>query len=81
MIRKEEEKFECTEQELKDQLAKYGDEIKEDNPNYEAFKIYAEDDVKFAKARDFLVENNTFKAAEKKTTAKKDTKKAEEENN
>ncbi len=78
---KEEEKFECTEQELKDQLAKYGDEIKEDNPNYEAFKIYAEDDVKFAKARDFLVENNTFKAAEKKTTAKKDTKKAEEDNN
>ena len=29
-------------------------------------KIYAEDDIKFRKARDFLLENNTFKGVEPK---------------
>ena len=32
-------------------------------------KIYAEDDIKFRKARDFLLENNTFKAAAPKAEA------------
>ena len=33
-------------------------------------KIYAEDDVKYKKARDFLLENNTFKAVEPKDEPK-----------
>ena len=33
-------------------------------------KIYAEDDVKFRKARDFLIENNKFKAAAPKAEKK-----------
>lgn len=63
---KEEQKYEVSEKELEDELAKYGSDITKDNPNYESFKIYAEDDVKFAKARDLLLESNTFKAAAKK---------------
>ncbi|MCF0262138.1 MAG: trigger factor [Sphaerochaetaceae bacterium] len=67
---KEEMKYEVSEKELEEELANYGKDITKDNPNYESFKIYAEDDVKFKKARDFLVESNTFKA--KKEEEKKD---------
>lgn len=63
---KEEQKYEVSEKELEEELSKYGSDITKDNPNYESFKIYAEDDVKFAKARDLLLESNTFKAAAKK---------------
>ena len=37
--------------------------------------IYAEDDIKYRKARDFLLENNTFKAAKPKKETKKEEKK------
>lgn len=62
---KEEQKFEVSEEELAEEIKNYGD-IAKDDPNYEAYKIYAEDDVKFRKAKDYLLSNNTFKAAEKK---------------
>ena len=68
---KEDQKFEVSEEELAEELKNYGENITKDDPNYESMKIYAEDDVKFRKARDFLLENNKFKAAapkkEKKT--------------
>ena len=62
---KEDQKFEVSEEELAAELKNYGEDITKDNPNYESMKIYAEDDVKFRKARDFLIENNKFKAEKK----------------
>jgi hypothetical protein len=35
-------------------------------------KIYAEDDVKYRKARDLLLESNTFKPVEPKDEEKKE---------
>ena len=69
---KEEQKYEVSEEELAEELKKYGEDITKDSPNYESMKIYAEDDVKFAKARNYLLENNTFKAAKPKKEEKKD---------
>ena len=69
---KEEQKYEVSEDELAEELKKYGEDITKDSPNYESMKIYAEDDVKFAKARNYLLENNTFKAAKPKKEEKKD---------
>ena len=71
---KEEQKFEVTEEELEKELKNYGEDLKKDNPNYEAFKIYAEDDVKYQKAKDFLLANNKFKAKAKKAETKKEEK-------
>ncbi len=65
---KEEQKFEVTEEELEKELKNYGEDIKKDNPNYEAFKIYAEDDVRYQKAKDFLLSNNKFKAVTEKAS-------------
>lgn len=73
---KEDQKFEVSEEELAEELKNYGENITKDDPNYESMKIYAEDDVKFRKARDFLLENNKFKAAAPKKEKKE--KKAEE---
>ncbi|MCQ2398864.1 MAG: trigger factor, partial [Sphaerochaetaceae bacterium] len=58
---KKEQKFTASDEELEEELKKYGSDINKENPNYEAFKIYAEDDVKYRKAKNFLIENNTFK--------------------
>ena len=66
---KEEQKYEPTEEEIAEELKNYGEDITKDSPNYESMKIYAEDDIKFRKARDFLLENNTFKAAAPKAEA------------
>ena len=63
---KEEQKYEPTEEEIAAELKNYGEDITKDSPNYESMKIYAEDDIKFRKARDFLLENNTFKGVEPK---------------
>ena len=67
---KEDQKFEVSEEELAAELKNYGEDITKDSPNYESMKIYAEDDVKFRKARDFLIENNKFKAASPKAEKK-----------
>ncbi len=73
---KEEQKYEVSEDELAEELKNYGENITKDSPNYESMKIYAEDDVKFRKARDLLLESNTFKAeAPKKAEEKKEEKK------
>ena len=69
---KEDQKFEVSEEELAAELKNYGEDITKDSPNYESIKIYAEDDVKFRKARDFLIENNKFKAAKAAKTEKKE---------
>lgn len=69
---KEEQKFEVSEDELNEQLKNYGQDITKDNPNYEAFKVYAEDDVKFRKAQDYLLEKNKFTAPAKKEEKKED---------
>ena len=69
---KEDQKFEVSEEELAEELKNYGENITKDDPNYESMKIYAEDDVKFRKARDFLLENNTFKAAAPEKEEKKE---------
>ena len=74
---KEDQKFEVSEEELAEELKNYGENITKDDPNYESMKIYAEDDVKFRKARDFLLENNKFKAAAPKKE-KTEEKKSEE---
>ena len=66
---KEEQKYEPTEEEIAEELKNYGEDITKDSPNYESMKIYAEDDIKFRKARDFLLENNTFKATAPKAEA------------
>ncbi|MBP5552611.1 MAG: trigger factor [Spirochaetales bacterium] len=63
---KEEQKYEVSEEEIEAELKNYGEDINKDNPNYESMKIYAEDDVKYRKARDLLLESNTFKAVEPK---------------
>ncbi len=68
---KEDQKFEVSEEELAEELKNYGENITKDDPNYESMKIYAEDDVKFRKARDFLLENNKFKAAAPKKAEEK----------
>ncbi len=68
---KEDQKYEVSEEELAEELKNYGEDITKDSPNYESMKIYAEDDVKFKKARDFLLENNTFKAAAPKAEEEK----------
>ncbi len=68
---KEEQKYEVSEEELAEELKNYGENITKESPNYESMKIYAEDDVKFKKARDFLLENNTFKAAAPKAEEEK----------
>lgn len=66
---KEEQNFTVSDEELENELKKYAQDMTKDNPNYDAFKMYAEDDIKFAKARDYILENNTFKAVEKKADA------------
>ena len=63
---KEEQKYEVSEEEIEAELKNYGEDINKDNPNYESMKIYAEDDVKYKKARDLLLESNTFKPVEPK---------------
>ena len=63
---KEEQKYEVSEEEIEAELKNYGEDINKDNPNYESMKIYAEDDVKYRKARDLLLDSNTFKAVEPK---------------
>lgn len=63
---KEDQKFEVSEEELNEKLKDYGQDITKENPNYDAFKIYAEDDVKFEKAKNYLIENNKFIAPSKK---------------
>ncbi len=68
---KEEQKYEVSEEELAEELKNYGENITKDSPNYESMKIYAEDDVKFRKARDLLLESNTFKAAAPKAEEEK----------
>lgn len=68
---KEEQKYEVSEEELAEELKNYGENITKESPNYESMKIYAEDDVKFKKARDFLLENNTFKPAAPKAEEEK----------
>ncbi len=68
---KEEQKYEVSEEELAEELKNYGEDITKDSPNYESMKIYAEDDVKFRKARDLLIESNTFKAAVPKAEEEK----------
>ena len=79
---KEDQKFEVSEEELAAELKNYGEDITKDSPNYESMKIYAEDDVKFRKARDFLIENNKFKAAAPKVEkAEKAAPKAEKKEN
>ena len=75
---KEDQKFEVSEEELAEELKNYGENITKDDPNYESMKIYAEDDVKFRKARDFLLENNKFKAAAPKKEKKTEEKNSEE---
>ena len=72
---KEEQKYEVKEEEIAEELKNYGEDITKDSPNYESMKIYAEDDIKYRKARDFLLENNTFKAAKPKKETKKEEKK------
>jgi trigger factor len=72
---KEEQKYEVKEEEITEELKNYGEDITKDSPNYESMKIYAEDDIKYRKARDFLLENNTFKAAKPKKETKKEEKK------
>ncbi len=72
---KEEQKYEVKEEELAEELKNYGEDITKDSPNYESMKIYAEDDIKYRKARDFLLENNTFKAAKPNKETKKEEKK------
>lgn len=74
---KNEQNFSVTDKEIEEELKSYGQDIKKDNPNYDAFKMYAEDDIKFRKAKDYLIDNNTFKAPEKKPAAKKETATAE----
>ncbi|MBR2282182.1 MAG: trigger factor [Spirochaetales bacterium] len=68
---KEEQKYEVSEDELAEELKNYGEDITKDSPNYETMKIYAEDDIKFRKARDLLLESNTFKAAAPKAEEEK----------
>ncbi len=67
---KEEQNFTVTDEELETELKKYASDMTKDNPNYDAFKMYAEDDIKFVKARNYILENNTFKAVEKKNSDK-----------
>lgn len=82
---KEEQNFQVSDEELENALKNYGTEITKDSPNYDALKAYAEDDVKFDKAKNYLVENNKFtelkpekaEKAEKPAKAKK-TAEAEE---
>jgi len=74
---KEEQNYQVSEEELAEELKNYGENITKDSPNYESMKIYAEDDVKYRKARDFLLENNKFKAAKPKKETKKETAKEE----
>ena len=69
---KEEQKYEVSEEEIAEELKNYGEDITKDSPNYESMKIYAEDDVKYRKARDLLLESNTFKPVEPKDEEKKE---------
>ena len=65
----EQQKFEIPEEEIDAKLKEYDQEITSDHPNYDLMKSYVKDDMLFAKAQDYLVENNKFK--EKKDNAKK----------
>ena len=69
---KEEQKYEVSEEEIAKELKNYGEDITKGSPNYESMKIYAEDDVKYRKARDLLLESNTFKPVEPKDEEKKE---------
>ena len=72
---KEEQNFTVTDDELDAEIKKYAQDITKDNPNYDAFKMYAEDDIKFAKARDYILENNSFKSVVKDDSKKESSKK------
>ncbi len=72
---KEEQKAEPTAEEISEAIKNYGENITEDSPNYDVIKMYAEDDVKYRKAQDYLLENNTFveKTDEPKTEGEAST--------
>jgi len=72
---KEEQNFTVSDEELEAEIKKYAQDITKDNPNYDAFKMYAQDDIKFEKARNYILENNTFKATVKTNSEEKDSEK------
>ena len=63
---KKDQKLAASEEEIDAELKKFDSKLEKDNPNYDVYKMYAEDSVMFEKAKNYLLENNTFKAVEPK---------------
>ncbi len=57
---KEEQNYQPNEDEINAEIKKYGEDVTSEHPNYEVIKMYAEDDIKYRKAQDYLLSNNTF---------------------
>ena len=68
---KKEQNYKASDEELEAELKKFDKDITKDNPNYEVYKMYAEDGILFDKAKNYLLENNNFKAVEEKAEAEK----------
>ncbi len=68
---KKDQNLVASDEEIEAEIKKFDEKLDKDNPNYEVYKMYAQDSVLFEKAKNYLLENNTFKAVEKAETAEK----------
>ncbi len=66
---KKDQNLVASDEEIEAEIKKFDEKLDKDNPNYEVYKMYAQDSVLFEKAKNYLLENNTFKAVEKAETA------------
>ncbi len=66
---KKDQNLVASDEEVEAEIKKFDEKLDKDNPNYEVYKMYAQDSVLFEKAKNYLLENNTFKAVEKAETA------------
>ena len=78
---KKEQNYVASDEEIEAEVKKFDANLQKDNPNYEVYKMYAQDSVLFDKAKNYLLDNNTFKAVEKKSDKKADDKADEPKEN
>ena len=71
---KKEQNYKASDEEIEEEVKKFDKDLAKDNPNYEVYKMYAEDSILFDKAKNYLIENNNFKAVEKKAEASDEAK-------
>ncbi len=74
---KKDQNLAASDEEIEAEIKKFDEKLDKENPNYEVYKMYAQDSVLFEKAKNYILENNTFKAVEKKAEEAKSAEETE----